>query len=132
MKERKRNMAGGFTLIELLLVVAILSILATVVVVSLSGRREEAMVSATRAEIQAIGTALDLYEVDTGKYPSSLDSLIKDDGSMNWNGPYFKQERLPVDPWGNGYRYKKESSRRYEIVSAGPDGNFGTEDDLTN
>jgi general secretion pathway protein G len=128
---RRRKKAGGFTLIELLLVVAILSILATVVVVNLSGRREEAMISAARTEISTIGTALDLYEVDTGKYPSSLDALVDDDGSPNWNGPYIKQGRLPVDPWGNQYSYKKKE-RGYEIVCAGPDGNFGTDDDLTN
>lgn len=122
---------SGFTLIEVLLVVAILGILAAVVVVNVGGRREAAMISATRASIAGIGEAVDLYEVDTGRYPPSLQALLSDDGSPNWHGPYFKGGRAPVDPWGTAFNYQRSGSS-YTVASAGPDLSLGTGDDITN
>ena len=129
--DRRQKASGGFTLIELLLVVGILSVLASVVVVSVSGRRKQAMVGAARTAIRNIGMAARVYEVDTGRFPPSLDALVNDDGSPNWNGPYFEQKGVPVDPWNNEFQYKT-TDNGFKIVCAGPDGNFGTEDDLTN
>ncbi|MDA0578271.1 MAG: type II secretion system major pseudopilin GspG [Verrucomicrobia bacterium] len=121
---------GGFTLIEVLLVVAILGILASVVVVNLSGRQEKAQIQAARASIAGIGTAIDIYEVDTGKFPTSLQSLMVSDGSPNWNGPYFKGGSLK-DPWGQNYAYTREGGSGYKIISGGPDGSVGGPDDIT-
>jgi len=129
-EQQKRERAhGGFTLIEVLLVVAILGILAAVVVVNVGGRREQAMIDAARTSISALATAVDLYEVDTGRYPSSLQSLLSDDGSPNWHGPYIRGN-LQMDPWGTAFDYKSKGSGDYEIRSAGPDMSLGTEDDL--
>lgn len=108
----------AFTLIEVLLVVAILGILASVVVVNFSNRGEKARISACRASIAAVCTALDAYEVDTGRYPPTLKGLIENDGAMNWSGPYI-HGGMPKDPWGNELQYTL-SEGRYKISSNGP------------
>ena len=132
-REEKHVMHGseGFTLIEVLLVVAILGILAGVVVVSFSGRREAAMIQATRASIGAVASAVSLYEVDTGRFPPSLQSLVSNDGAPNWTGPYFQGGRLPVDAWGVAFGYSSGSGS-FKITSAGPDLTMGGADDITN
>ena len=122
---------SGFTLVEILLVVAILGILSGVAVISLKGRTKSASISATRASIKAIQTAIDTYEVDNGAYPASLQGLLTKTSENNWNGPYLKDGRTPKDAWGTefGYSLKGDS---YEIRSAGPDTQMGSSDDITN
>lgn len=130
-KRERIARCGGFTLVEVLLVVAILGILATIVVVNVAGRGDEARRSATRASIANLGSALDHYEVDTGRYPQSLDSLINNDGSPNWHGPYIKGGVLAPDSWGTAFGYTVRENG-YELRSAGPDKAMGSADDLTN
>jgi general secretion pathway protein G len=120
----------GFTLIEVLLVVAILGILATVVVVNFSGHGERARIKATRASIAAICTAVDMYEVDTGRYPQSMQNLVTSSGEPNWNGPYLKGG-IPTDTWGTAFQYTAQGEKGYLVSSAGPDLQFGTADDVT-
>lgn len=127
--EGRARARGGFTLIEVLLVVAILGILAGVVVVNLSGRQEKSMIQAARASIGAILTAIDLYEVDTGRFPPNLAALVNDDGAPNWSGPYLRGG-LPKDPWGTDFAYTIQGSS-YKVISGGPDMGVGGEDDIT-
>lgn len=129
--ETRSGARGGFTLVEVLLVVAILGILATIVVVNVAGRGDDARIKATRASIEAIKTALNLYDVDTGRYPQTLDSLINNDGSPNWKGPYLQQKTTPSDQWGTAFGYTVQENA-FEIRSAGPDKQLGSGDDLTN
>jgi general secretion pathway protein G len=128
--ERRGAGRSAFTLIEVLLVVAILGILAAIVVVSVGGRREEAMIQATRASIANVCAAIDLYEVDTGRYPPSLDSLVQNDGAPNWHGPYVKGG-APADAWGTTLNYST-AGKTYKVSSAGPDQAHGGGDDLSN
>ncbi len=122
---------AGFTLIEVLLVVAILGILAAVVVGNFGQHGDNARIKATRASIAAIATQVDVYQLDTGRYPSSLDNLLTSSGEPNWNGPYLRGGKSSiVDAWGTPFSYKQESGS-YKIVSAGKDLQMGTEDDLT-
>lgn len=136
---RLRNEA--FTLIELLLVITIISVLAAVIVPRFFGRSREARVVAARQMIVGtFGVAIDLFEQDTGRYPTSdegLAALIENPQVTNWRGPYLKSVMVPPDPWGNPYRYSypselTASETLYDIVSAGPDGTFGNNDDVTN
>ena len=122
MRESKERLVSsvrsGFTLIEVLLVVAILGILAGVVVVNFGGKQKGAMIKACRASIQNICTAIDMYEVDTGRFPPSLNALVASDGAPNWNGPYLRGG-MPVDPWGNQFGYTKQGNV-YKVTSPGP------------
>ena len=130
MRRYERAMKEGFTLVELLLVVAILGILATVVVVNFSGKQVDAMIKATRGSIANISTAVDMYEVDTGQLPSSLQNLVTSSGEPNWNGPYLRGG-IPADAWGTAFQYSSQSAKSYEIRSAGPDKQIGNDDDIT-
>ena len=120
----------AFTLVELLLVVVILGALAAMIVPRLVGRTEQAKVSIARADITSnIPLALDLYELDNGRYPTNIQALMTNSGgSKSWNGPYSKND--PIDPWGNEYKYRYPSShgRDYDLYSLGPDGAEGTDD----
>ena len=120
---------SGFTLIEVLLVVVIIGILAAIVVPRLGGRTKEAQISAAKSSIASISLAIDVYEVDNGTYPASLQSLITKGGEQNWRGPYLKKAEMPLDPWGHEFIYiRKENG--YEIRSSGP--TDGGSDDITN
>jgi len=130
--DRREHKCSGFTLIEVLLVVAILGILAAVVVGNFGKQGETARIKATRASIAAISTQVDIYQLDTGRYPSSLDNLISSSGESNWNGPYIRggKEAL-VDAWGTPFSYKSSSDGTFKIISGGPDAQVGTGDDVT-
>lgn len=120
---------AGFTLIEILLVVVIIGILAAVAVPRLGGRVGQSQVSAAKASIWAIGTAIDLYETDNGRLPESLNNLMTKGSEPNWNGPYLRKAESLKDPWGNDFQYTKQGNI-YTVASAGPDGSFGSTDDV--
>lgn len=131
----------GFTLVELLLVITIISVLAAVVVPRFFGRSKEARIVAAKQTIAGtFGIAMDLFEQDTGRYPSTeegLEALIRNPQIVNWHGPYLKSNTIPKDPWGRQYKYSypseiTNSEYLYDIVSAGPDGIFGNKDDVSN
>lgn len=129
----------GFTLIEILLVVVIIGALAAMIIPRLTGRSEQAKTAVAKADIEShIATALKLYELDNGNFPTttqSLDALQKKPTTSptpsNWNGPYV--EKKPVDPWGNPYIYESPGRHRldYDLSSQGKDQN-SEEDDITN
>jgi len=128
----------GFTLIELLLVIVIIGILAGIVVVRTSGSRVRAQVSTAQAELATLRSALHRFEMDVGRYPDpaqGLQDLINagDPPPKGWEGPYFDPPRRKLDPWGNPYVYRLPGSinpRGFDLLSKGPDGQEGTEDDI--
>lgn len=124
----------GFTLFEVMVVVVILGILATFIVPKLTGRTDQARIAKAHHDIQALETALDLYKLDNGVYPTTdqgLQALIEQPGSdpvpRNWRpGGYIK--RLNDDPWGNPYQYLNPGDHGdIDIFSYGADGQAGGE-----
>jgi general secretion pathway protein G len=138
MKDSKIKKA--FTLIELLLVVVIIGVLAAIMLPSFSGRSQEARVTRAKTEIEStLALALDMFEADTGSYPTSeqgLDALLTaPQNVMNWRGPYLRKYYSFEDPWRNIYQYQypgRYNASGYDLISPGPDAQVGTEDDISN
>jgi general secretion pathway protein G len=133
MQHRKEQKA--FTLVELLLVVTIIGILAGAVLINFSGQSERAKISRAVMDIQSLGTALSMYEIQMGAYPSSdqgLRALTEDTGEPGWTRQLSRKSF--DDPWGNEYIYSYPGTHdnEYDLYSAGPDGQEGTDDDIGN
>lgn len=132
---------NGFTLIELMIVVIILAVLAAAVMPKFAGRAQQARKARAEMDIfSGIGPALEMYELDNGRYPSTeqgLDALIRKPTSSpiptNWNEKGYLK-RKPVDPWGHEYKYLCPGTHNndYDLYSLGPDGVEGSEDDINN
>ncbi len=137
-RRRVLTLGRGFTLVELLIVVTILGILVAMVVPRLAGRTEQARVARAEADVKGnIALALDLFELDIGRYPRTEEGLAalraEPPDAENWRGPYLKQE--PVDPWARPYEYAQPGQKNpqdYDLFSLGPDGVEGTSDDIGN
>ena len=128
---------AGFTLVELLLVLVILATLAAIVLPRFTGTSQRARTTAAVTQISTFKTALNAYEVDMGNYPRSLNDLLvrPQNAGQNWHGPYLDSDTIPKDPWGNDYIYTfpgKHNPSSFDIMSAGPDGQVGTSDDICN
>ncbi len=133
----KPKETSAFTLVEMLLVLVILATLAAIVYPKVTGRGEQARVTSAQTQISAFKTALDMFETDNGYYPkgrSGLQDLVqKPRDATNWRGPYL--ESIPKDPWNNEYIYDcpgKHNPNSFDVMSLGPDGRSGTEDDIGN
>jgi general secretion pathway protein G len=130
---RKRRGQQGFTMIELLLVMVILGMLAALVGPNLIGQAGKARSKTARVQIANLGTALDTYALDVGRYPSGAEGLQglmdRPSGLAMWDGPYLAK-KVPMDPWGNEYQYQEPSSGGlYTITSYGSDGRAGGDGD---
>jgi general secretion pathway protein G len=133
-----RRAAHGFTLIELLLVLVILAVLAAVVVPKFTRRSEQARITAATTDVSNIEVALDTFETDNGRYPTAQEGLsalmTQPAGLTTWKGPYLKRA-VTNDPWGNPYVYRcpgVHNAQGYDLNSAGPNGQEGDSDDITN
>ena len=133
---------NGFTLIEIMLVVIIIGILVAMLVPNISGRSEQARKTAARTDIESnLSTALDLYRMDAGQYPTKeqgLNALMSQPLispiPAQWNGPYLKKKRSPKDPWSRDYVYLspgRHNPEGYDLSSLGADG-IESSDDVTN
>jgi len=132
---QNQNRSRAFTLVEILLVVTIIGILAALVIPKIIGRGEQTRITSASTDVMGgISSALNLYEVDNGVFPKSLQDLIQQPGDVkNWRGPYLG--KLPVDAWGHPYIYYypgKKSLNSFDLLSIGPDGREGTDDDIGN
>ncbi len=117
--------SSGFTLIEILVVMAIIAMLAVLVAPNVFNQQAGAMRDAATAEISTLSAALDMYRLDVGRYPDSLDGLMRNDSNRAaWNGPYLRGTELPEDPWDNAYVYEPDDNS-FSLYSLGADGAQG-------
>lgn len=141
-KQRRRlNRSRAFTLVEVLLVLVILVVIASLAVTAYGPAQKQARVKAARVDIGVFETALDLFQVNIGVYPSTdqgLEALREAPSDLNnaddWAGPYLKKA-VPNDPWGQPYQYEYPGSHDEEVPdiwSMGPDMTDGTDDDVGN
>jgi general secretion pathway protein G len=121
----------GFTLIEVLIVMVILGLLAALVGPRMFGKVGQSRQNAAQAQISLIGTALDTYRLDIGRYPTTdqgLEALrVQPHDVTRWDGPYLPKD-VPLDPWGNPYQYRSPGEYGdYDLFSLGADGALGGE-----
>jgi len=143
--ERRRRLRArrrgerGFTLVEILVVITIIGLIMGLVGPRVLNYLTESKAKAAKIQIESFASALDLFFLDSGRYPSGsegLTALVQRPGSISgWNGPYLKGGLVPADPWGNPYIYRSPGQRgAYDIVSYGADGQeggTGTAGDIT-
>jgi general secretion pathway protein G len=138
-RRRQRRGEEGFTLVEMLVVITIIGMIMALVGPRVLNYLSESRVKAAKIQIQSFSSALDLFYLDAGRFPTGsegLSALVRPvSGVSSWNGPYLKGGNVPNDPWGNPYVYKQPAERApYEIRSFGSDGQeggTGTSADLT-
>jgi general secretion pathway protein G len=137
---QRAHRAAGFTLIELLVVLAILGLMVALVTPQVLKYLGRAKTDTARIEIQTLGNALDLYRLDMQHYPTQdegLQALVEAPaGADNWRGPYLKQRKMPLDPWGHPYIYRAPGEHgEYDLYTLGADnapGGSGENQDVTN
>ena len=127
---RRARDEAGFTLVEMLVVIAIIALIMSLVGPRVLNYLAELKVKAAKIQMQSFSSALDLFNLDTGRYPSTgegLTALVQTPGSIPaWNGPYLKGGVLPTDPWGKPYVYRSPGEHgSYDILSYGSDGQEG-------
>lgn len=122
-KETRMNRRkSGFTLIEILLVVVIIGILAGIGIPALTGKSESAKIAQAQANIKSLESALAIYEMNNGAYPSSLDGLLD---SSKQGFPFLDKQSVPKDPWGNPFSYSAPGSHntyKFDISCSTPKG----------
>jgi general secretion pathway protein G len=131
-KARRARAAGdeGFTLVEILVVITIIGLIMGLVGPRVLNYLSESKAKAAAIQIQSLESALDLYYLDLGRYPTTAEGLTalvqRPGGTVGWNGPYLKNNSVPSDPWGRPYKYRSPSDHgAYEIVSFGAQGQEG-------
>jgi general secretion pathway protein G len=139
-RHRRPVAEAGFTLVELLVVLVILVLLASLVAPRVIGYLGSSRTKAAKVQVQSLSTALELFKVDTGRYPTSSEGLralvVAPPGVGSWNGPYLTKKDAPTDPWGRPYAYRSPGRHGpFDIVSLGADnqvGGTGENEDITN
>lgn len=127
----------GFTLIELMVVIVILGILVSFIAPRLMGRPDEAKQVKARVQMESLETAIKLYKLDNGIYPTTeqgLQALVEQPQTgtvpKKWRkGGYLEKGKVPKDPWGNEFVYLSPGAHGdYDIIAYGADGVPGGEE----
>ncbi|MEM7491103.1 MAG: type II secretion system major pseudopilin GspG, partial [Pseudomonadota bacterium] len=122
--------ARGFSLVEMLVAVAIVGLLVGLVGPAAMGQLQSSRAKTTEAQIAQIRTALDIFQIDTGRLPTEaegLQVLVTNDASIpGWNGPYLRDGKLPLDGWSAPFIYAREGGA-VQVRSLGADGAPGGE-----
>ena len=137
------RMNRGFTILELLIVIGIMVALGGIVAINLMGQSDKADIQITKVSIQTLEQGLDGFKIDMKRLPTedegiavlwNKDMLEDEDTASKWSGPYIKEPK-PKDTWGFEWIYRSPSEVEgvaFDLVSVGPDGEEGTEDDISN
>lgn len=135
-----RQKIQGFTLLEVMVVLAIITLMATLVVPNLMGNSRKADLKKAKIDISTLESAVQMYKLDNHSYPTTEQGLAAlvhkpqlDPVPQSYSeGGYIM--RLPTDPWGNDYQYRRpgEHHNAFDVFSKGPDGQSDTPDDIGN
>jgi general secretion pathway protein G len=122
---------SGFTLVEILVVITIIGLIMALVGPRVLNYLTDSKIKAAKIQIESFSNALELYYLDTGRYPTTpegLAGLMRQPGGTGWNGPYLRSTAVPNDPWGHPYMYRAPGhDQPYDILSLGADGQEGGE-----
>ncbi len=134
-KHKFSTSRDGYTLTELLVVLVILGLLIGLIAPRFLGQIGKAKTKTARVQITNLSTALEYFQLDTGRYPTAstgLSALLTSPPNMeNWDGPYLKTRRVPVDPWGNPYLYQPGANGSFIISTLGADNREGGDGENT-
>jgi general secretion pathway protein G len=130
MNNSKNN--KGFTLLELLVVLGIIAMLAGIVGPQVMKHMGTAKIKAAKVQIEDISTALDMYKLDVGNYPNNQQGLAvlveRPADVKQWNGPYLRKDKVPIDPWQQEYHYQQPGQHgKFDLYSYGADDKQGGE-----
>lgn len=134
LKKVRSSTVEGYTLLELLVVLAIIALLIGFVAPKMMGYLGRAKVDAAKVQLHNVSTAIELYRLDTGAYPTEaegLRALLEKPGAVDrWNGPYLTRADGILDPWGQPFIYKQPGQHGdYDLMSYGADKQPGGEGD---
>jgi general secretion pathway protein G len=138
MKTTRPTRRSGFTLLEMVIVLGIIAMILGGAVFAIKGIGNAAKLKQVSADFSAYDTALRMYKLNAGSYPTTQQGLgaLKDRPTSAPLPKMWSQvmDRLPEDPWGNPYGYKfpgRKNPNEFELISLGEDGQEGTADDIS-
>ena len=126
----RRSAERGFTLMEMLVVLVVIGLIAAVAIPQVMKLLEGAKHKSARIQLETLSQSLAYYQLDIGGYPTTEQGLKalwqSPGGNEAWNGPYVRQERQLLDPWGRPFIYRAPGqSGDYDLISLGGDGKEG-------